>query len=133
MARCRYIPEFEKPERRYGKDDDDFKTAGFDAAPVANDDTPWEYLSVSNFVEDKLDCDCATFTGGELQRLAQTTGIAYPLVRDELFAYGLKLAGYKAERTFRTFGDNPHNRWLTNEAKRMSGGGGGGSIMGMVD
>lgn len=133
MARCRYIPESDKPERRYGKDDDDFKTAGFDNTPVANDDTPWEFLSVSNFVEDKLDCDCTTFTGGELQRLAKATGIAYPLVKDELLSYGLTLAVTTPEKTFRTFGDNPHNRWLTDEAKRMSGGGGGGSIMGMVD
>ena len=133
MARTRYVPETEKAERRYGKDDDDFKTAGFDEGPTVSDDEAWEFQSVANFVEDKLDCECATFTGGELQRLAKTTGIAYPLVRDELFSYGLKLAGYQAEKTFRTFGDNPHNRWLTDEAKRMSGGGGGGSIMGMVD
>ena len=132
MTRTRFVPEQEKPERRYGRDDADFKTEGF--APESKDpEVEWEFLSVENFVEDKLDSDATTYTGGELQRLAQTTNTPYPLVKDQLMAYGLTLAAPKAERTFRTFGDNPHNRWLTDDAKRMSGGGGGGAIMGMVD
>lgn len=130
MARSRFIPEAEKPERRYGRDDEDFHYAGFE--PEAKpQETPWELLSVVNFVEDKLDCDQTTFTGGELQALAQSTGIPYILIKDELQSFGLSLAGMKREPTFRTFGDNPHNRWLTPEARQGAGGGGGGSIMGM--
>ena len=142
MARTRFVPEAPKLERRYGRDDDDFKTAGFDHSRTEDEDedddepkakeVPWEMLSVANFVEDKLDNDCDTFTGGELQQLAAALKVAYPLVKDQLISYGLSLACVKAERTFRTFGDNPHNRWMTEDAKRMSGGGGGSSIMGMA-
>ncbi len=131
MARTRFQPEQERPERRYGRDDPDFKTEGWED-PVEDLDTPWEYLTVANFVEDKLDCDQTTFNGGELQRLSACTGIPYILVRDELIGYGLSLAGVVKERNFRTFGDNPHDRWLTPEARQMNGGGGGSSIMGMV-
>ena len=131
MARSRFIPETEKPERRYGRDDEDFRTTGFDPEPTGKEEIPWELQSVANFVEDKMDCDQTTFTGGELQALAANTGIPYILIKDELTSFGLSLAGMKREPTFRTFGDNPHNRWLTPEARQGAGGGGGGSIMGM--
>ena len=130
MARSRFIPETEKPERRYGRDDEDFRYAGFEPEPTGNE-IPWELQSVANFVEDKMDCNQTTFNGGELQTLAANTGIPYILIKDELQSFGLVLAGMKREPTFRTFGDNPHDRWTNEEARRMNGGGGGGSIMGM--
>lgn len=132
MARSRFIPEAEKPERRYGRDDEDFRYAGFEPEPTGKEEIPWELQSVANFVEDKMDCDQTTFTGGELQALAANTGIPYILIKDEIQSFGLSLAGMKREPTFRTFGDNPHDRWTNEEARRMNGGGGGGSIMGMA-
>ena len=135
MARCRYIPEFEKRERRYGRDDADFKKAGFEPErdESAEDETPWEFQSVENFVEDKMDSNCTTFTGVELQKLSTAVGIGYPVVRVTLEGYGLSVATPQRERNFATFGTNQHDRWTNEESRRMSGGGGGGSIMGMVD
>lgn len=133
MARTRFVPEYEKPERRYGKDDPDFKTAGFDTSANDDADTDWEFQSVENFVEQVTDEDRDYFTTAELVALAQGTGIFNTVLRHTLEGYGLKLRAPDRERNFATFGTNQHDRWTCEEARRMNGGGGGGAIMGMVD
>lgn len=132
MARTRYVPEQEKRERRFGRDDEDFKTAGFDATTKRDEDTPWEFQSIENFVEQLLDEDRDWFTTAELVGLASGTGGNNRALRIELESLGLKLRGPNRERDFATFGTNQHDRWKNEEARRINGGGGGNSIMGMV-
>lgn len=133
MARTRYIPEQEKRERRFGRDDEDFKTEGFDEpVPSSDNETPWEFLSVENFIEQLLDEERDWFTTGELVALAQGTGKFNTMLRLQLEELGLSLRAPGREKNFATFGTNQHDRFLTPEAKQMSGGGGGNSILGMV-
>ena len=124
-----YVPEQAKPERRYGKDDYDFSYAGFEN-PTPQPDALPEFKSLEAFIEDKFDEEITTFTGGDLQRLAQSIGLNHHVVRKHLESFGLKLTANAKERDFRTFGDNPHNRWTSAEARMMSGGSGGSQIMG---
>lgn len=130
MARTRFQPERERPEPRYGKGDLD---QSIPVDPRANDDEAMpEYESVEDFVQYILDCERTSFTTAELVTLAAETGIYNPLLREMLEEYGLKLVGCKPERKFATFGTNQHDRWTCEESRRMNGGGGGDSLIGMV-
>ena len=129
MTRTRYIPEQEKLERRFGRDDPDFKKAGFDAPANADEETPWEFLSVDNFLEQVLDEDRDYFTTAELVALAKGTGTYNTVLRDTLEGHGLTLRAPDRERNFATFGTNQHDRWINSGT---CGGGGGGSIIGMA-
>lgn len=131
MARTRYIPETDKPEPRYGKGDADFNRAGFEVVRP-DESEAWEFASIENFVEFLMDDDRTTFTTAELVALVARTGIYNTTLRHMLEDYGLTLVGPVRERNFATFGTNQHNRWTNSEARRMNGGGGGDSIIGIA-
>lgn len=131
MARTRFLPETEKPEPRYGKKDADWHTAVVVDVPQ-DDSEGWEFQSVERFVEFLIEEDRDTFTTAELVSLAKVTGIFNTQLRIQLEGFGLRLVPIQGERKFRTFGDNPHDRWTNSEARRMNGGGGGDSIMGIA-
>lgn len=133
MARYGYIPEKQPQERRFGRDDPGFQE-DFTPDPErkACPDGPWMH-SVEEFVQDKLDNDEDYFTGAELQALSGNVRLASHVVRAKLEGFGLKVQVHQSKtETFRTFGDNPHNRWTGSEQARMSGGSGGSNIMGFV-
>jgi hypothetical protein len=131
MARCRYIPEREPSEPRYGKGDEDFKRITRSDPDVVNVEE-WEFQSVANFVEFLADEDRTTYTTAELISLASRTGIFNTVLRVQLERHGLSLVGSKTEAKFRTFGDNPHDRWSGPGSSPCHGGGGGDQIMGLA-
>ena len=132
MARTRWVPEQEKPEPRYGKGDRDARDEG-DSFEEPVGETPWEFLSVANFLEQLAEEERAWYTTAELVGLAAGTGTNNRTLHVLLEGHGFILRGQKSERAVRTFGDNPHDRWTCAEALRMNGGGGGSAIIGMVD
>lgn len=130
MSRTRFVPEAQPFERRYGRDDEDQE-----ATPDLPSGMDWEdpeYASVADLAEYLMDCEREEFTAEEMQAVASRTRTRYQLVKAELESLGFRLARKTVDRQVRTFGDNPHNRWTTPEARMMSGGGGGSSLIGMA-
>lgn len=90
-----------------------------------------EFESVTAFAEYLVDDDRETYTCQELQCVwSRGTNLRIQQIRAELAEYGLTLEERPKERQTRGYTDNPNNRYAGNP---MSGGGGGGSIVGMVD
>jgi hypothetical protein len=89
-----------------------------------------EFADADTLAEFLLDDDRETYTCHELQCVWYRMGIRLAEVKAKLASWGLSLEPRQRERSFRGFSDNPHNRWAGNP---MAGGGGGGSIYGMVD
>ena len=132
MARTRWIPEAEKPEPRYGKGDPDARDEGDDLGEPAEEPTPWEFESLGNFLEYLLDEERDWYTTEELVGLAAGTQNNNRTLRVYLETQGLSLRGREPEKAFRTFGDNPHDRWHGKGSCNTHGGGGGDSLVGMV-
>ena len=133
MARTSFQPEREKPERRYGRDDPDFGDT-LPATPARktkqdDSDPEPEFASVEDFIEYVLDCERDFFTTDELVKLAGRTRTPNSALRQQLEGYGLAFHARVPERKFRTFGDNPHNRWIDSGCH---GGGGGDQILGFA-
>jgi hypothetical protein len=131
MARTRFQPEREKPEPRYGKGDEDFRHAVNIETPP-DDSEAWEFASIANFCEHMAEEERITFTTDELVALAARTGVYNTTLRQVLESKGLKLVGRTPERKFATFGTNQHDRWTCEESRRMNGGGGGDSLIGIA-
>jgi len=89
-----------------------------------------EFESVEVFAEDLLDDDKVEFDHRELQCLNARTGLQVGVIRRTLEGYGFKLKVRGREKPFAGFSRNPHDRWIVCPS---FGGGGGSSIMGMVD
>ena len=132
MARTSYQPERDKLEPRYGKGDPDFKHVGFgDETPKQAQEAP-EMASVAEFVSFLEEEERTEYTTAELVELAENTGIYNTTLRHMLTERGFTLKGRTAERSFATFGTNQHDRWTCEESRRMNGGGGGDSIIGIA-
>lgn len=138
MARWKYIPHDEVREQER-EDDKAARKAAFND-PI--DDTPEdpkfgrlnpeddEFESVTALAEYLYDDDRETYTRFELQCVWFRTGLRIQQIRAELAEYGLTLERRPMERVVRGFSDSPYTLYAGNP---MCGGGGGGSIIGVVD
>ena len=92
----------------------------------------WEFLSISNFVEDKEDNEEQSFSYAEACKLSglaadQIDGLK-PHVSwfiRQCQAKGLTYDGREKPRTFRTISSNSHDRWSGNPCAGGSGTAGG--------
>jgi len=139
MARTRYIPEDadrllqaveEKAERRALRKGDRLPS-GRDY----NGKNLWEshYEDVGEFIAYLEEEEETSFDFGDLNALSDRTGIPNKDLRETIEAFGFTLAPRAHEVRVRTFADNPHDRWYGPGSSATHGGGGGGSLQGLVD
>lgn len=139
MARTRYIP-FDQ-DREDQKAEEKAERRAMWADPIVlikpdrrfglldpNDD---EFGSPDTFAEFLYDDERESYNHHELQCLwSRAGGLRIQQIKALLLTYGLTLENRSKERAHRGYRSNCHNRFAGNP---MSGGGGGGSISGMVD
>lgn len=88
-----------------------------------------EYDSIDGFVEFIYDNEESEFDHFDIQCLNARLGSTAHAIRKTLEGYGLRLKHRSKESSFRTFGSNPHDRFI---AYPSHGGGGGSSIVGLA-
>jgi len=141
MARTSYIPYDQDREDQKAEEKAERRAMKTDKTPVRldeqdprfgrldpNDD---EFTSPDDFAEYLYDEDRSTYTCHELQCVwSRANGLRIQQIRSTLSGYGLELEQRPKERNVRGFTANSHNRFAGNP---MSGGGGGGSLIGMAE
>ena len=120
----------DKADRRAANREDAILPDAGDERFGHNDPNDEEFSSVEDFALFLMEEERSSYHHTELQCLWFRTGRRLQQLQAELLEYGLKLEPRYREQKIRMLGDNPNNLYQGNP---MSGGGGGGSIYGMVD
>jgi hypothetical protein len=97
------------------------------------DPDEYEFSSIEEFVESKIDNEESEFNFGEMNCLAHRLSKSTTAIRLELSEWGLTLEHREFEHTHRGFTTSSHDRWYGPGACKTHGGGGGSAIIGMAD